>query len=88
MLKCPSLEKRRDYSIIDKSIAEPKARLINCLFRQKEYQKIGKMIKDMWGIRRNKLKAKDKNNEKNKNVISHKKQHSVTQVQKEMIGGK
>ena len=72
LLKCPSLEKRRDYNIIDKSIAEPKARLINCLFRQKEYQKIGKMIKDMWGIRRNKLKAKKENNGKDNNVISHK----------------
>ena len=30
------------------------------------------MIKDMWGIRRNKLKAKKENNGKNKNVIIHK----------------
>ena len=58
MLKCPFLEKKRDYSIIDKSVAEPKARLIKCLFRQNEYQKTGKMIKDMWGIRGNKLKDK------------------------------
>ena len=70
MLKCPFLEKKRDYNIIDRSIVEPKARLINCLFRQNEYQKTGKMIKDMWGIRRNKLKDKDKNMKGNKNMKS------------------
>ena len=64
--------KRRDYSIIDKSIADPKARIINCLFKQKEYQKIGKMIKDMWNIRKDKLKAKKENNETNNNILSYK----------------
>ena len=52
---------------------EPKARLVNCLFRQNEFQKTGKMIKDMWGIRRNKLKDKDKNRKGYKNIINHKK---------------
>ena len=66
LLICPSLEKGRDYSIINKNIEEPKTRLINCLFRNKEYQKVGKMIKDMWSIRKDKLKAK-----KEKNKISY-----------------
>ena len=72
LLKCPSLEKGRDYSIIDKNIVEPKTRLINCLFRQKEYQKIGKMIKDMWSIRKDKLKAKKEKNRIDNNTISYK----------------
>merc|ERR1711895_347532 len=39
MIKCPYLEKRRDYEIIDESVVEPKERLIKCLFRQNEHQK-------------------------------------------------
>ena len=73
MLKCPFLEKKRDYNIIDRGIVEPKARLVNGLFRQNEFQKTGKMIKDMWGMKRNKLKDKDNNRKGNKNTISHKK---------------
>ena len=61
MLECPYLEKRRDYEIIDKNVVEPKERLIKCLFRQNEYQKTGKMIKEMWGIRRNKLEYEKRN---------------------------
>ena len=72
MLKCPFLEKRRDYNIIDRSIAEPKERLIKCLFRQKEYQKTGKMIKEMWGIRRNRLKYEKKNKKATRNVTNNK----------------
>ena len=73
MLKCPFLEKRRNYNIIDRSIIEPKERLIKCLFRQKEHQKTGKMIKEMWGIRRNRLKYEKKNKKANKNVTNYKK---------------
>ena len=72
MLKCPYLEKRRDYDIIDKSVVEPKERLIKCLFRQNEYQKTGKMIKEMWGIRRNKLEYEKKNKKATRNVIDNK----------------
>ena len=62
LLVCPSLEKGRDYNIINKSIEEPKTRLIDCLFRNKEYQKVGKMIKNMWGIRKDKLKTQKERN--------------------------
>merc|ERR1712121_61429 len=52
--------------------AEPKERLIKCLFKQKEYQKTGKMIKEMWGIRRNRLKYEKKNKKATRNVTNNK----------------
>ena len=53
MIECPRLENKRNYEIIDRGITEPKKRLIHCLFKQKEYQETGKMIKSMWYTRKN-----------------------------------
>ena len=72
LLMCSSLEKGRNYSIINKNIDEPKTRLIDCLFKNKEHQKVGKMIKDMWSIRKDNLKAKKEENKINNNYISYK----------------
>ena len=60
MIKCSCLE-RRNYEIIDENIVEPKERMIQCLFKQREYQKTGKMIKEMWYTRRNMMEYEKKN---------------------------
>ena len=61
MIKCPCLERRRNYEIIDENIIEPKERMIQCLFKQREYQETGKMIKEMWYTRRNMMEYEKKN---------------------------
>merc|ERR1711888_379681 len=74
MIECPCLEGKRNYEIIDERILEPEKRLIQFLFKQRKYQETGKMIKEMWYIRRNMLKyekdnkKKVKNNDENINV--------------------
>ena len=74
MIECPRLEKKRNYEIIDRGITEPKKRLIHCLFKQKEYQETGKMIKSMWYTRKNiiehgkKGKKKDRSTRVNINI--------------------
>ena len=57
-MECPALEKGRDYELIDSRILDPKERMIELLFRQREYQKIGKMIKNLWYSRKAILKYK------------------------------
>ena len=44
-MKCPALEGKRNYGIIDKRIQDPEERMIELLFRQKKHQEVGKMIK-------------------------------------------
>merc|ERR1712121_325541 len=53
VIECPCLERKRNYEIIDRGIAEPGKRLVHCLFKQRKYQKTGKMLKSMWYTRKN-----------------------------------
>merc|ERR1712055_1274154 len=66
LIECPCLERKRNYEILDRRIPEPKDRLIQCLFRQKRFQETGKMIKEMWYVRRNMLKYEIDNKKKEK----------------------
>ena len=61
MIECPHLEGKRNYEIIDEEIIEPEKRLIQCLFKQRNYQETGKMIKNMWYTRRNMIEYEKKN---------------------------
>ena len=73
IIKCPRLDKRRNHKILDNSVRNPEERLVHFLYRQKNHQEKGKMIKDMWYARRSILKyeedarkrAKSKNKEDN-----------------------
>merc|ERR1712121_417601 len=72
MLKCPRLEKKRNKKILNDEIEEPEEKLTYFLFKQKNHQEKGKMIKDMWYLRRSILKLKkecqvrdEQENEKN-----------------------
>ena len=71
MIKCPYLEKRRNFEIIDESVVEPKERMIKCLFKQNEHQKTGKMIKEMWGTRRNKMEYEKRNKKATRDVVDN-----------------
>merc|ERR1712121_114452 len=66
MLKCPRLEKRRDQEILDNGIEDPEKKLTHFLFKQKNHQEKGKMIKDMWYARRSILKFKEECRDRDK----------------------
>ena len=57
LIKCPKLEDKRDYSLIDKKIVNPEKRLIELLFKQKKYQETGHMIRTLWNERLKILKS-------------------------------
>ena len=52
LTKCKNLEIRRDYNIIDKDIRNPEERMRKLLYRNEKYQEVGKMIKNLWTLRR------------------------------------
>ena len=66
IVECPALERKRNYDILDNRIQEPKDRLIQCLFKHKNFQETGKMIKEMWYARRNILKYEKDTREEEK----------------------
>ena len=68
LIECPCLERRRNYEILDRRIQEPKDRLVQCLYRQKRHQETGKMIKEMWYMRRNMLKYEKDSKKENKKI--------------------
>ena len=68
MIKCPCLERKRNYEILDKEIKEPRKRLIHCLCKQRKYQETGRMIKEMWYTRRNMIKYEKENKKKVRDI--------------------
>ena len=56
IVECPTLERKRNYELLDKKIQDPKDRMIQLLFRQNRFQETGKMIRNMWYSRRAILK--------------------------------
>ena len=46
-VKCPVLEKLRNYDLIDKRIQDPKDRMIELLFKQNRYQEVGHMLRKL-----------------------------------------
>ena len=50
--KCKNLEIRRDYNIIDKDIINPEKRMRKLLYRNENYQEVGKLIKNLWTLRK------------------------------------
>ena len=64
IVECPTLERKRNYELLDRRIQVPKDRLIQLLFRQNRFQETGKMIKNMWYTRRAILKYRKDTMEK------------------------
>ena len=58
--ECETLEGKRDYNLLNWYIEDPRERMIEVLFRQEDYQGVGRMIKEMWFRRRNIIKNKEK----------------------------
>ena len=59
MIKCTALESKRCYKLIDKSINEPRLRLIEVLYRQEDHRGVGWMIRAMWLRRKAILNCKE-----------------------------
>ena len=68
IMECPILEGKRDYGIIDNSIVNPRQRMIELLFKQKKYQEVGGMIKNLWYRRKAILKYKNEGRKRVDNV--------------------
>ena len=60
IIKCRALETKRDYGVLDCSIEDPEERMIKFLFRQEDFQRAGKMVKELWFRRKDILKNRQK----------------------------
>merc|ERR1712179_881214 len=58
--KCSKLEQIRDYNLLDRNISNPEDRMRTLLFRDNRSWKIGKLIRDLWDLRRKLLKELEK----------------------------
>ena len=52
IIKCKSLEPKRNYNLIDKDIDDPEERMRKLLYRNEKHQEIGRLIKNLWSLRR------------------------------------
>ena len=73
VLKCSTLENKRNYRLIDSKIEDLEQRLIDVLYRQENRRGVGWMIRAMWMKRKDILKIKEdmyrtSQNDKNKNI--------------------
>ena len=50
IIKCKSLESKRDYKVIDKNIRNPEERMRILLFRNKNHQDVSNMLRDLWEL--------------------------------------
>ena len=55
-MKCKKLESKRDYNILNKKIKSPELRLRTLLFKNKNFKAVGKVIRDLWELRKTLLK--------------------------------
>merc|ERR1712179_249186 len=53
--KCKKLEKMRDYNLLDRDIEDPEERMRTLLFRYERREDIGRMIKNLWDLRKQML---------------------------------
>ena len=59
--KCKYLDNKRNYDILNKDIADPEERTKDILYRNKNHNDIGIMIRIMWETRRKALEPSKKN---------------------------
>ena len=50
----------RDYDLLDRNISDPEERMRILLFRDNRSLRIGKLIRDLWDLRRQQLKEIEK----------------------------
>ena len=59
IVKCKALETKRNYALLDRSIVNPEERMVKLLFKQKDFQGAGKMVKELWFKRKDILKNRE-----------------------------
>merc|ERR1711874_658992 len=52
IIKCEKLENKRDYKLIDKNTQNPEERLRKLLYKNKKHKEVGKLIKNLWKLRK------------------------------------
>ena len=67
IVECKALEGKRDYNLIDRYIENPRQRMIELLFRQEDYQGVGKMIRTLWFRRKSIIKYREVEEQNRKN---------------------
>ena len=60
IIKCKSLEIKRNYNLINKETVEHEERMRELLYRNKNHSEVGKMIKNLWDMRKNILEQQKK----------------------------
>ena len=68
IMKCKSLETKRNYKLIEKDISDPEERMRKLLYRNEKHQEIGRLIKNLWSLRKELIEKLVK--EPNKNTSS------------------
>ena len=63
---CKALEDKRDYNLLNRDVEDPKKRMIELLFKQKDHQGVGRMIKSLWFRRKALLKYKEETEKRRK----------------------
>ena len=74
-VKCKKLEEKRNYNIIDKNVTSLEERMRILLFRNRNYQAIRKMLRDLWELRKKILKERETMNfhtKQNNNLVNKK----------------
>ena len=66
--KCKNLEKIRDYNLLDKDIEDPEERMRTLLFRNERRNDIGRMIKNLWDLRKQLLDEKEEKRRKDTRI--------------------
>ena len=52
-MKCPALERQRNDRLLNSDLQDPKERMIEFLFKKKDFKEKARMIRMMWYTRRN-----------------------------------
>ena len=59
IVECKALEGKRDYNLLDRNVEDPRQRMIKLLFRQGDYQGVGRMIRTLWFRRKSIIKNRE-----------------------------
>ena len=68
-IQCKNLEKSRDYSIINKDIKDPEEIMRELLYRNKNYQEVGRLIKDIWTLGKELMTGHHRGSEGNRIIV-------------------
>ena len=68
LLSVKKIETKRNYKVLDRKIRNPEKRLRDFLFINKDYQAVGKVIRDLWELRKTLLKQIDSQKKKQNNI--------------------